>query len=469
MVSVVTTHLRSTLVAHAGGKLFEHFTAAQARYSASISSCGLRPNPALTPQDFRTMSGVLGVGTTNQPQSLCNSHSAQLLAYGRSVKRLLARTPQWVIVLLGVIAVVGFLLLSDTVVTPGWKGWPRWVALGAASICAAISFGVPQWQQWKIQQESQLRLDIEIEPGLPPSFASLDDFIDTWVHEERHKCLASLTAPITSAMGVSRPAIGVSKPEPGDAELLGGVTLRDILLLQKRGRGGEALTDQEEAVLAASRRMTFYQTAVTSVASLMAQPDARSPEQYLEEVEDYLARCSSQMRRTAEWQHVHAAPGLTVTVVNPTDRVFESVQVEIHLPGEVSAIAIGDLLEPMDFLPNRPRSFGEPRLLIDTMAGNLFQTVPGTPRPPRWPRINNSHSVEVKYEPVPLRPRSRVALDIVHLLPRAAPGTTLEGTWSATATNARGKICGRFTVTVGQDFPTPEALGTLLTEADRRE
>ena len=59
MVSVMTTHLRSTLVAHAGGKLCEHFTAAQARYPASISSCGLRPNPALTPQDFRTMSGVL--------------------------------------------------------------------------------------------------------------------------------------------------------------------------------------------------------------------------------------------------------------------------------------------------------------------------------------------------------------------------------------------------------------------------
>jgi len=41
MVSVMTTHLPSTLVAHAGGKLCEHLTATQARYLASISSCGL--------------------------------------------------------------------------------------------------------------------------------------------------------------------------------------------------------------------------------------------------------------------------------------------------------------------------------------------------------------------------------------------------------------------------------------------
>ena len=241
---------------------------------------------------------------------------------------------------------------------------------------------IPQWQQWKIQQESQLRLDIEIEPGLPPSFASLDDFIDRWVQEERHKCLASLTAPITSAMGVS-------KPEPRDAELLRGMTLKEMLALEVRQSAGEALTDQEEAIMPASRRKMWGQI------SAFTQPDARSPEQYLEEVEDYLARCSSQMRRTVEWQHVNDAPGLAVAVVNPTDRVCESVQVEIYLPGEVSAIAIGDLLEPMDFLPHRPRFFGEPRLLVDTMAANLFPTVPLTPRQSRWPRINNSRSALV--------------------------------------------------------------------------
>jgi hypothetical protein len=367
------------------------------------------------------------------------------------VRRLLERTPPWVIFVLGAIGVVG--LLAYPVVTDGWKGRARLAALCVAAVCEVISFGVPQW---KIQQESQLRLDIEIDPGLPPSFAFLDDSIDRWVQEERRKCLASLTAPITSAKGVS-------KPEPGDAELLRGVTMNEMLALEARRSAGEALTDQDEATLAASRRKMW------GLISAVAQPDARSPEQYLEEVEDYLARCSSHMRRTAEWQHVHAAPGQTVTVVNLTDRVFESVQVEIDLPGEVSAIAIGDLLEPMDFLPHRPRSFGELRPLIDTMAGNLFPTAPLTPKLPRWPTINNSRSVEVKYEPVILRPRSRVTLDIVHLLPRVAPGTTLAGTWSATATNARGKICGRFTVTVGQDFPISEALGTLLTEADRRE
>jgi hypothetical protein len=167
------------------------------------------------------------------------------------------------------------------------------------------------------------------------------------------------------------------------------MTLKEMLALEVRQSAGEALTDQEEAIMPASRRKMWGQI------SAFTQPDARSPEQYLEEVEDYLARCSSQMRRTVEWQHVNDAPGLAVAVVNPTDRVCESVQVEIYLPGEVSAIAIGDLLEPMDFLPHRPRFFGEPRLLVDTMAANLFPTVPLTPRQSRWPRINNSRSALV--------------------------------------------------------------------------
>jgi hypothetical protein len=61
MVSVMTTHLPSTLVAHAGGKLCEHLTATQARYLASISSCGLRPNPPLTPQGLSHHVGSPGV------------------------------------------------------------------------------------------------------------------------------------------------------------------------------------------------------------------------------------------------------------------------------------------------------------------------------------------------------------------------------------------------------------------------
>jgi hypothetical protein len=49
MVSVMTTHLPSTLVAYASGKLCEHLTAAQAPYPASISSCDLRPKPTFDP------------------------------------------------------------------------------------------------------------------------------------------------------------------------------------------------------------------------------------------------------------------------------------------------------------------------------------------------------------------------------------------------------------------------------------
>lgn len=374
-------------------------------------------------------------------------------AYGPGVKRLLERIPHWVTILLGGFGVVG--LLAYPLVTVGWTGWSRWVALGVAAICALISFGIPHWHQWKNQQESRLKLDIGIEPGLlPPSFASLDDFIDRWVREERSACLASLTAPIT-------PSTPVLKPAPGDDELLRGVTMKEIILMEKRGGAGETLTDQDEAVLAASRRK------LAGLISAVTQPDARSPEQYLNEVEEYLTKCSMQMRRTVEWKYARqAALGFRVTVVNPTDRVFESVQVEIHLPGDVSAIAAGELVEPPDHLPSQPSSFGQPRSLIVRQPESLISVMPRAPKLHRWPRSDNSRSANVEHEPVNVRPRSRVVLAIVHLLPRVAPGSTLDGTWSATATNALGKISGPLTVTVGQDFPIANVLGTLLAGPD---
>jgi hypothetical protein len=59
-VSVMTTRLASSPVAHAGGKQCEHLTGTQTCYPASTSSGGLRPKPHLEGRkDFRTMSGVL--------------------------------------------------------------------------------------------------------------------------------------------------------------------------------------------------------------------------------------------------------------------------------------------------------------------------------------------------------------------------------------------------------------------------
>lgn len=417
---------------------------------------GEAPRTAVVPPTARS-------GCVEQAWSLGTNHATasrrswlvRHFAYGPLVKRLLERTPHWVTILLGGIGVVG--LLAYPVVTVGWKGWARWVALGVAALCAVISFGAPHWQQWKSQQESRLRLDVAIEPVLAPSFATLDDFIDGWVQDERNVCLASLAAPITMAGGVS-------EPEPGDAQLLSGVGIKDLLLLEERQGAGDALTDQDEAVLAASRRMmSRLATAVTGRWSPFTEPDPRSPVQYVGEVEGYLARCSRQMRQTVEWGYARQADlGLTVTVVNPTDRVYESVQVEIYLSGAVSAIAMADLIKPTDQLPPRPRSFGEPHHLDITIPGRIFSPAPRALTLPGGPRINNSRSVEITHQPVTLRPRSRVVLDIVHLLPTVAPGSTLDGTWSATATNAQGKISGPFTMTVGQDFPISEVLGTVL-------
>jgi hypothetical protein len=92
-VSVMTTRLASSPVAHAGGKQCEHLTGTQTCYPASTSSGGLRPKPHLEGRkDFRTMSGVLMLGWSFRRSRLIARFRSVAITWGPPVVR---STCQW--------------------------------------------------------------------------------------------------------------------------------------------------------------------------------------------------------------------------------------------------------------------------------------------------------------------------------------------------------------------------------------
>lgn len=76
--------------------------------------------------------------------------------------------------------------------------------------------------------------------------------------------------------------------------------------------------------------------------------------------------------------------------------------------------------------------------------------------------IDNSSSASVKYPPVRLRPRARVALDDIVLIVSESSGSVIAGTWEATVTNAEARVKGTLRVSVAT---TPLPVRELLSIA----
>ncbi len=68
--------------------------------------------------------------------------------------------------------------------------------------------------------------------------------------------------------------------------------------------------------------------------------------------------------------------------------------------------------------------------------------------PGRGYTAENTGSVTLIFDPVDLRPGEELALPSVPLLVDAEPGTTLQCTWNATASNVDGQLTGSLTIMV---------------------
>lgn len=370
--------------------------------------------------------------------------------------------PSWVRLGLASLAVV--VLLMFPVFGEDLQGWSLIAGVVSALIFAALTIGLSE-----LEKRQAARLEVSLDVSLAGRTEDLriveydaDGVIDRMVTEAKDECLASLRCEQTPVRSLAadrdRPlSLSVSgELDPDDP--LQGVTLGDLRRLEERRAFGEQLTDAEQATLSEARRYTI--ASVTKRGSLLnatylaSEPDKRTEEQYLEEVAAYLIEYRKDLEDRLVGAYAERGDGrLALTLVNPTDRVFEAVQVEVCLPGEVKAVDADRVYVPYS-RPARPRPLGERRPIsfgfptVSTMPQHLLRTSQGV----FDPNIDNSASARIVFPPLTLRPRARQSLDVVHLLVEQPPGKMVEGTWEATATNAEGRDGGNFSIRVSDDL-----------------
>jgi hypothetical protein len=220
-----------------------------------------------------------------------------------------------------------------------------------------------------------------------------------------------------------------------------------------------ALKEAERAAwLDAERKVLLDPLRPDSDASRIPAPartfmgEARSPEQYREQVDQYLRRASGALAPLARARVVEAGVGrMKLAVGNRTEHNFTEVAVELYIRGNVVAFFDADEAFEAARFPARPLVFGTHRPIIPPNLELPRPTVVG----PSRGHIDNTASARIRLAPVDVRPDHRHALSPFHLIADTEyAGQTLTAAWSATATNVSGVASGEFELEIARD-PIP--------------
>ena len=215
--------------------------------------------------------------------------------------------------------------------------------------------------------------------------------------------------------------------------------------LPLRAISSEVLAEaHREAVIAQMRRRLLHGVPQTRTQFHFDLSEPRSPEEYRSEVEDHLA----DVRR--RWATVLAADvvenervPLTLVIVNPTDEVFDSVQLEARLPINkswvyCSASEFRERIEP----PEPPNAWGD-RFGVMQFDASL---------PCDVEIETEEKQVLLRFRPILVRPGSRHRLSTVLLaLPPSMSGEEILLSWRATSASTPGDDSGVVKLPVSPD------------------
>lgn len=185
------------------------------------------------------------------------------------------------------------------------------------------------------------------------------------------------------------------------------------------------------------------------------KPDTRTEEQYAEQVERYLPEARNALIDRAHWELFRHAPAmLRLQVSNPTDLGYTGVRIALHVPGAVKSYPeeLLDMLEgDRPDIPNPPKPLGTPKVFNFTPPLATYDLArilrPGSSSGPAY-TVRDTGSVAIEYDDFELRAHETTTLEPVPLLVREGPGETMAATWSATASQVRGRLTGDFLLTV---------------------
>ena len=315
------------------------------------------------------------------------------------------------------------------------------------------------------QRLSGLRVSLGEPEAVPVVDMPLDAAVSRWIDEQRQKRLHSLREH-QRPHPAPRPTRNSRSGNSGPA----GLRTRDVQELERRQGAGETLTDDELASLEEAHALianTMSQIAQNFMPNINTVPEARSADEYEAQIEQYLQECRIRLpgvlRALAAKQH----PVCRFALHNDTETNFPAVEVVLHVPGDIEAVAPDDSVPD---LPAPPTPYG-PKTKDPFNIGSAL--MPSLLRPPNVPalwigqqvRIENSGSVTLHFDPVNLRPRKTVMLPDLVLLPQANASDSITATWQATSTGLDGVARGETVIalkrldTSGARDPNAENFG----------
>ncbi|MFE6461108.1 helix-turn-helix domain-containing protein [Streptomyces cinereoruber] len=176
-------------------------------------------------------------------------------------------------------------------------------------------------------------------------------------------------------------------------------------------------------------------------------PDPRTPEEFQQEVDEYLSEFDLAMQHALAQAVSAAGTPLNLRLTNPGEDNLAQVEVVLSLPGTVSAHVTADAEEEIDW-PRQPTEYGEgttPRY-----AG--LPAVLGV-RPPAYHLLApQSPDIEqqdgrtlIRFAPVDLRPHETVTLDPITVY-SSHEADSFVSEWRATATNVSSKAQRSLTI-----------------------
>lgn len=380
---------------------------------------------------------------------------------------------------INVLSVVAAVAVATLAVLPGLLsgGWLV-AALVAVAAFNALAHALTRFEQSRSAEEARARsrLDVSLHPAdvVCAAVADLSEVVAEWRPREEAECLASLAPrPEAAREFVDLDAL----PEPDGS--VSHLSIRELRRLEERKKDGGDLTEEEEQALAAAQAQIrrALEPMTRGVMSSMAaafggRTDRRTEAEYRAEVSAYLDEAEAGL---AEWllcAEVQQGVGaLQLSVINRTDRNYDRVLIEVYLPGKVSALDPEQVGKP-EPLPGPPRPLGEPESLPHSTFDfpSLAHSLNVPPLQPLYGlEIDNSGSTRIRFAPVSLRPKESVELDPVILRIHEPPTTVLDGTWTATATNADGRVEGALLITVTEPGDPRSLLARVVETSDAED
>jgi len=335
---------------------------------------------------------------------------------------------------------------------PHAQGAVRWVVIVVLSfLVVAAQLGGELSKRQAVQDARfKIELTLDPQPSELQTFDGYEEFVQALLRKEREERLASLGPKETE------PKSSVSFDA---SKFGGGPTIDEVESYQRRRDEGAVLTPYELSQLHQfEKTMSTLSKAISGsfTSNMLSNPDKRTEEQFRDEVESYIDTLHRYIGEKIDHNYRVSGFGLMrITLVNPTERTFERVQLEVNVSGKTH-LTLGSGDEDLS-VPEPPRPFGQRDPLNygtgflhpAVIDSRMFLSSPKTD--PFGIEISNdkSSSASAKYPWVTLRPRGHAQLDDVYIFTGGRTGTTVEVTWSATAVNADGRVTAEFAVPVG--------------------